>query len=121
MVIPLPGGFLNSYSTTALRMPAAKAVAVLAIVFESMIWLSILGGVAAAALLATADGRQSRFAVLFIAGGLVAALVSRIARWFVLRRVRIGNAWNGFIEMSFASEAYAKEFSELNSLALVTA
>jgi hypothetical protein len=41
MVIPLPGGFLNSYSTTGLRMPAAKAVAVLAVVFEIMIWVSI--------------------------------------------------------------------------------
>jgi hypothetical protein len=102
-------------------MPAAKAVAVFAIVFEIMIWLSILGGMAVAALLATADGRQSSDGVLFIAGGLVAALVSRVARWFVLRRVRIGNAWNGFIEMNFASQAYAKEFSELNRLAVVTA
>jgi hypothetical protein len=32
---------LNSYSTTGLRMPAAKAVAVLAVVFEIMIWVSI--------------------------------------------------------------------------------
>lgn len=119
LVIPLPGGFWNSYSTTALRLPAAKAVALLAIVFESMIWLSIRGGMAVGALLGTSDGHQSRYAVLFIFGGLLAALVFRIARWFVLRRVRIGNAWNGFIEMSFASEAYAKEFGEINRLALV--
>jgi hypothetical protein len=120
MVIPLPGGFFNSYSTTAMRLPADKAVAALAIVFESMIWLSILGGMAVGGLLGTADGPQSRYAGLFIPGGLLAALVFRIARWFVLRRVRIGKPWNGFMEVSFASEAYAKEFSELNRLALVT-
>jgi hypothetical protein len=71
-------------------------------------------------LLVTTGGGQGRYVGLFTVGGLLAALVFRIARWFVLRRVRIGNAWNGFIEMSFASEAYAKEFSELNRLALVT-
>jgi hypothetical protein len=114
IVIPLPGGFLNSYSTTALQLPANIAVAALAIVFESMIWLSILGGMALGALLP-----ESRYAVEFIAGGLVAALGFRIARWFVLRRVRIAKPWNGFMEVSFASEAYAKEFSELNRLALV--
>jgi hypothetical protein len=120
IVIPLPGGFLNSYSTTALRLPADKAVAALAIVFESMIWLSILGGMAVDALLVTTGRSQGRYAGLFTVGGLLAALGFRIARWFVLRRVRIGKPWNGFMEVSFASEAYAKEFSELNRLALVT-
>jgi len=121
IVIPLPGGFLNSYSTTALRLPAAKSIAALAIVLEIMIWVSILGGMAVDVLLVTTGGGQSRNAGLFTVGGLLAALVFRIARWFMLRRVRIGNTWNGFIEMSFASEAYAKEFSELNRLALVDA
>ena len=120
IVIPLPSGFFNSYSTTAMRLPADIAVAALAIIFESMIWVSILGGLAVDWLLVTTGGSQSRHAGLFTVGGLLAALVFRIARWFVLRRVRIGNAWNGFIEVSFASEAYAKEFSEMNRLALVT-
>jgi hypothetical protein len=121
LVIPLPGGFLNSYSTTAMRLPADKAVAALAIVLESMIWVSILGGMAVdALLLATTGVGQVRYTGLFTVGGLLAALVFRIARWFVLRSVRIGKPWNGFIEMRFASEAYAKEFSELNRLALVT-
>jgi len=121
MVIPLPGAFLNSYSTTHLRVPAARIIAMLAVGFEIMIWLSILGGMAVAVLLASAEGNRSRYAVLFVAGGLIAALGCRVARWIVLRRVRIGKAWNGFMEMSFASESYAKEFSELDRLSLVSA
>src|SRR5205823_48813 len=89
-VIPLPGAFLNSYSTTHLRVPAARVIAMLAVGFEMMIWLSILGGMAAAVLLANAEGNRSRYAVLFVAVGLVAALGCRVARWVVLRRVRIG-------------------------------
>src|SRR5436190_3401379 len=117
-VIPLPGAFLNKYSTTSLRVPAAKTVALLAAAFEIMIWLSILGGVAVAMLLAGGEGHHSRFAILYIGVGLVAALAFRVARWFVRRRVRVGNAWNGFMVMSFASESYAKEFTELNRLAI---
>ena len=121
MVIPHPGGFVNSYSTTSLLVPAGRTIAALAVGFEIMIWLSILGGMAMAVLLASGEGNHGRFAVLFIGGGLVAAIGFRVARWFVLRRVSIGKAWNGFMEVSFASESYAKEFSELNMLSLVPA
>jgi len=119
MVIPHPGGFVNKYSTTSLLVPARRMTAMLATGFGLMIWLSILGGMAIAVLLAGGEGNRARFAVLFIAGGLVAAIGFRVARWFVLRRVSIGKAWNGFVEVGFASESYAKEFSELNQLALV--
>src|SRR5258707_6926606 len=68
MVIPLPGGFLNSYSTTAFRVPAGRTTAALAVGFEIMIWLSILAGIAVAVLLTNAD--RSRYAVVFVAGGL---------------------------------------------------
>jgi hypothetical protein len=102
-------------------MPAARKIVTLATGFEIMIWLSILGGMGAAVLLATNDGPGGRYAVLFVAGGLVAALGFRVARWFLLSSVRIGKAWNGFMEVSFASESYAKEFSELNRLSLVPA
>lgn len=120
IVIPLPGGFLNSYSTTSLWLPAAKKVAVLALSFEIMIWLSILGGMAMPVLaMNIGDGRYTSDAVLFIPIGLVAALGFRVARWFVLRRVGIAKPWNGFMEVKFASEAFAREFSELNRLALV--
>ena len=104
-----------------MQVPAAKKVALLAIAFEVLIWLSILGGMAVAVLLASGEGHHSRFAILFIAGGLIAAIGFRVARWFVLRRVRIGNAWNGFIEVSFASESFAREFTELNRLAFAPA
>jgi hypothetical protein len=70
-------------------------------------------------LLVTTGGSQGRYAGPFTVGGLLAALAFRITRWFVLGRVRIGKPWNGFLEMGFASEAYAKEFSEMNRLALV--
>src|SRR5262249_15119051 len=102
-LMPLPGGFRNSYSQTTLRIPAGRMIAALAAGFEIMMWLSILGGMAGVALLAAANGAQGRFAVLLLPAGLVAALGFRVARWIVLRRVRIGNPWNGFIEMRFAS------------------
>jgi len=121
MVIPHPGGFVNSYSTTSLLLPAGRTTAMLAMSFGIMIWLSILGGMAIAVLMAGGEGNRARFAVLFIAGGLVAAIGFRVARWFVLRGVRIGKAWNGFMEVSFASESYAKEFSELNRLSFAPA
>jgi hypothetical protein len=119
IVIPLPGGFLNSYSTMSLRVPAGGMTALLAVSFEAMIWLSILGGMAVAGLLTNAGGQGERYAVLFLPGGLVAALGFRVARWFVLRRVRIRKPWNGFMEVRFASESYAREFSELNRLSVV--
>ena len=118
MVIPHPGGFVNKYSTTSLLVPARRATAMLAASFALMIWLSILAGMAIAVLLASGEGNHARFAVLFIGGGLVAAIGFRVARWFLLRRVSIGKAWNGFVEVGFASESYAKEFSELNRLSL---
>ena len=116
-VTPTLDGFRNSYTKTFLRIPAARPIAMLAVGLEMMIWLSILGGIAIATLLATSE--KSRFAVLFVVGGLLAAVGFRIARWIVLKGVRIGNAWNGFIPVRFASESYAKEFSELNHLPLV--
>ncbi len=119
IVLPLPGGFLNSHSSTALQLPAAKKIATLAVTFQILMWLSILGGMAVPVILMGIDaGDNGRYAILFIAGGLLAALGFRIARWFVLRRVKIGNAWNGFLEMVFASETFAREFSELNRLSL---
>jgi hypothetical protein len=122
MLVPFPGGSLNSYSKTAFRMPAAKKVAALAISIQIMMWLSILGSMAAPVLvMALGDGRHERYAALFIPIGLIGALGFRIARWFVLRRVGIAKPWNGFMELRFASEAFAKEFSTLNGLALVTA
>lgn len=119
-VLPHPGGFWNSYATTALRIPAGRMIAVLALGFQIMMWLSILGGMAIAALLATADNPQTRFAALFVAAGLLAAVGFRVARWILLRRVSIGNAWHGFVKVRFGSESYAREFSELNRLPLVS-
>jgi hypothetical protein len=118
LVMPLPGGFQNSYSATSLEIPAQRTVAVMAVGLEMAMWLSMLGGMLIAVLLVNADGPLARFAAFFVLGGLVAAVGCRIARWIVLRRVRIGNAWEGYVEVRFDSESYAKEFSEMNRLAL---
>jgi hypothetical protein len=116
-VLPIPGGVLNSYSQTALTFPAAKKTARLALGFELMIWISILAGIALCAWAAERDSdRLERMAFLFVPGGLIAALAFRILRSFLLRRVRIKKPWNGFVEIIFKSERYAREFAEQNRL-----
>lgn len=117
-VTPMPGGFRNAYTTTLLQFPAQRTIAILAVFCEIMIWLSILTAMLLAVLLVNKDGPDARYASLFVVSGPALALGFRLARWIVLRRVRIGNAWNGFIEVHFDSATYAKEFSELNRLAL---
>ncbi len=116
-VLPIPGGFVNSHSKTTLSMPAERRIVALATALEILMWLSILGGMIVAVLLSMSE-THTRFAALYVPVGLLVALGFRIARWVLLKRVQIGNAWNGFIEVRFGSESYAKEFSELNRLSL---
>lgn len=119
-VIPLPGGFLNSYSRTTFNVPAARKVVALALTLEIMIWVSILGGMFIAGLVGTSSSHYAAIAVLFLPAGLIAALGFRVARAIVLRPVRIRPPWNDFVEVRFASESYAKEFCELNRLPLAS-
>lgn len=124
LVLPLPGGFNNSYSKTSFCIPASRKIAVLSVVLKLMIWMSILGGVSISCWLVShhsyrASGALGIAPVLFLFGGPVLAIAFRIIRYFVLRRVRIQNAWNGFVEVVFQSENYAREFSERNKLALI--
>jgi hypothetical protein len=104
-----------------MRIPASRKIAVLAKTLELLIWLSMLGGMGICAWLLTHDdSKLSQSApVFFVVGGIIVALGFRILRFFILRRVRLKNAWNGFAELHFKSESYAKEFSEMNRLALV--
>ena len=120
MVLPLPGAFLNSYTKTTFRFPARKKIVVLSVVLEAMIWLSLLGGIALCVfwLVNVHTSGPDATALLFLVGGLLAALGFRVARYWVLRRVRISPAWEGFIEVKFKSESYAKAFAELNRLAI---
>jgi hypothetical protein len=121
-ILPLPGGFYNSYSTTTIQVPASRKTAVLDKSSEILIWISMLGGIGMCAWLVTHDhSKLPNFApAFFLIGGLVGAIVFRVVRYFVLRGVRLKNPWNGFIEMHFRSESYARNFSELNRLALIT-
>lgn len=120
LVLPLPGGFANSYSQTAFRLPACRRVAACAMALEILMWISLLGGVAICCWLVSQPSTGPRSApAAFLLGGPLVALGFRFARFLVLRGVRVGNAWNGFVEVSFKSEAYAREFSELNRLGMI--
>jgi hypothetical protein len=119
LVLALPGGFYNSYSTTSLRIPSCRQIAALAVGLEAMIWLSLLGGIAMCVWLLSVESTGPRAAAaLFLIGAPVAAAAFRLARYLVLRKVRLNSTWNGFAEVQFRSEAYAKEFCELNRLPL---
>lgn len=116
-VLPIPGGFLNSYSKSTLRLPAARKIALTVLASELMIWISLLGGIALCGWCITygSDAAQ-RFAFVFVVGGVLAALAFRIFRACVLRGVRIKPPWNGFVEILFKSETFAKAFAEQNRL-----
>jgi hypothetical protein len=120
MVLPLPGLILSSNSTTSMRFPARRKVVVLSLVYQAMIWLSLLGGALLCIHWLSADhpSKMEWVSLLFLAGGVLAAIGFRVARYWVLRRVRICPAWGGFIEVKFKSESYAKAFAELNRLAI---
>ena len=117
MVLPLPGGLYNSYSTTTLRGPASDKIAKLALGLEIMIWVSLLGGIGICVLLLTqSPGAHDRIALLSLVASPILALGFRFCRFLVLRPVRIKPAHNGYIEMQFRSEGYARQFSDLNRL-----
>lgn len=119
-VLPLPGGFLNSYSSTTIEIPVSGEIARRAQILQILIWLSILGGMATCVWAISFDHSQlSRYAPVVLVGALIVALAFRILRYFVLRKVLVKGVWNGFVKVRFQSESYAKEFSELNRLALV--
>jgi hypothetical protein len=119
-VLPLPGLILSSNSTTSMRFPASKKVVVRSLVYQVMIWVSLLGGIGLCIAWLSADhpSKTDWVARLFLAVGLFAAGGFGVARYWILRRVRIKSAWNDFVEVRFRSERYAKEFAELNRLAI---
>jgi|GEM_PF-3495697 hypothetical protein len=117
MVLPLPGGIYNSYSTTTLRVPASGRIAKLALGLEIMIWISLLGGIGICVLLLTqSPGTHERTALLSLLASPFLALGFRFWRFMILRPVRIKPAQDGYTEMQFQSESYARQFSELNRL-----
>src|SRR5262245_4081809 len=117
-VVLLPDGFHNSYRTTKFRIPASQTTAAGAMVLEALIWLSILAGAGVCVLLMNKDGRTGSLAVAALVVGLLLALGVRFARYLFLRKVTIKNAWEGFVEVRFLSESYARRLCDLNRLAL---
>jgi len=117
MVVPL---IVSSNTTTSICFPAQRKVAVRSMIFGAMIWVSLLGGIGICiAWLSTLKASDSgKVPLLVLAGGVLAAIGFRVARYWVLRPVRIKSAWNEFVEVRFRSERYAKAFAELNRLAI---
>ena len=118
-ILLLPGFVANSYTKTTIRVPAARKVAMMALGSELMIWISLLGGMGLCVWsMDQGSDHEQRFTFLFIVGGVLAALAFRIFRACILRRVRIKTPWNGFVEVLFKSETFAREFAERNRLAI---
>jgi hypothetical protein len=118
-ILPLPGFVANSYTTTIIRVPASRKVAMMAFGSELMIWISLLGGMALCVWsMDKGSDREQSFSFLFVIGGVLAALVFRIVRACILRGVRVKTPWNGFVEVLFKSETFAREFAERNRLAI---
>jgi hypothetical protein len=87
-------------------------------VLEASIWFSLLGGMTVCVLLLNLKGSDGTLAVAALLGGPILAALFRFSRFIYLRKVRIRSAWNGFVEVRFLSENYARTFSDLNRLAL---
>lgn len=119
-VIPLSGGFHNSYAIAELKVPSKRSTAVLASILGASVWLSLLGGMAAGVAFLQSDA-MDRYAVLAIIAGLALASLCRFLRFWVLRRFRIKGVWGEFLELRISSEHYAKEFAELNRLSIEAA
>lgn len=120
MVLPLPGFILSRNTTTSMCFPASRKFALRSLRLQVMIWVSLLGGIGICiAWLSTLKASDSgKVPLLVLAGGVLAAIGFRVARYWVLRPVRIKSAWNEFVEVRFRSERYAKAFAELNRLAI---
>jgi len=120
-VIPLPGAIYNRYRTTQIRIPASQEIAKKALRLEVLIWASLLGGIAIGlltVLLTEHSPTPQSWPFLPLIAGPILALVFRIQRYFLLRRVCIGKTGPEALELCFQSETYAKTFSELNHLPL---
>lgn len=118
LVLPAPHGIHNEYQTTTLPIPASRETALVASVLGAGIWLSLLGGMTLCVLLLNLRENKGTLAAGALLGGPILAAAFRFARYLYLRKVRIKTAWNGFVEVRFDSEDYARAFSDLNRLAL---
>lgn len=116
-VIPLPGGIFNRYKNARIQIPACQQVATKAVKLEILMWASLLGGIVFGFLMVKATGHSPtpQFSPLLpLIVGPILALVFRILRHIVLRKVTIGRSNAEVLELNFQSETYARKFSELN-------
>jgi hypothetical protein len=119
MILPLPGGIYNRYSVTTLHVPASKKIANLALGLEIMIWVSLLGGILLGGYLLLGLSRpHDEVAFWCLIGGGLLAFAFRVWRFLVVRPVYIKPARDGYTELQFRSEGYAREFAEMNRLDL---
>lgn len=120
-VLPLPHVLVNSYSTTSFRIPASRQVARAALIQQLLSCLFYLGGISYFLLFLAGLGPEHSTVkpLPVLLGGLVLGTAFGIARFRTLRPVRISNAWEGFVEVSFSSREYATQFSELNRFAMI--
>lgn len=120
LVPPVPVGIYNRYLVTRMQIPACQKVATKAQWLEVAMWASLLGGIGIGFLMVATNHSQGQQFLPFLAliGGPILALVFRIQRHVLLRRVYIGKTTMEALELRFESEHYARQFSELNGLSL---
>jgi hypothetical protein len=110
MWLPIPFiGWFSLGKTGQMRFPASAIVAWGNNFLTILYWLLLVGGFAVGIL--KKDDSNSGYYML---GGVAGAVIVRMSKWFWLHRVRIVRIGMSSLEVRFASERYAKDFSRLN-------
>jgi hypothetical protein len=118
IILPIPFfGIYQSYTKTSMDIPVSAKLRVTAACLRIFSCLCLLGAITVPMLsllnkIAWLKGTEGSV----LLGGIVLACVLSIARWWILRKVRIVGSWNSFIEVRFHSADYAQQFSEMNKL-----
>jgi len=110
MWLPIPFiGWFSLGKTGQIRFPAGAMVAWVAKLLALLFWLLLIGGFAVGFM-----EKDDTHAADYVLGGVAAAILVRILGWLWLHRVRIVRIGMSSLEVRFASERYAREFSRLN-------
>jgi len=110
MWLPIPFiGWFSLGKTGELRFPASAIIAWIANLLTFLFWMLLVGGFAVGFM-----KKDDTHAADYVLGGVAAAILVRVLRWLWLRRVRIVRIGMSSLEVRFASERYAREFSRRN-------
>jgi hypothetical protein len=110
MWLPIPFvGWFSLGKTGQTSFPASAVVAWVASLLTFLFWLLLVGGFAVGFM-----KKDNFHAADYVLGGVAGSILIRILRWLWLRRVRIVRIGMSSLEVRFASEKYAREFSRLN-------